>query len=360
MKKNNFLVIDLLRGFAALAVLCYHLELGQMFASTLKIPYFKIIDIVGSSLAVPLFFLISGFCIHLSQINQNIKTESNHLDLRQYFVRRFWRIYPPYIIILFFSMAIFAIVKQPISIIDFLIHLFVLQGVTIQFFNSINLVLWTITIEILFYALYPIWYYIRFKTNLNKAFGIAILVSVLSWIVGSIFKINYQLPGRWFVLNIWAGWVFGAWLAEKSTLENKLLVNKKWWWIAGFITLVLLYFLRQFFKLNNDFYNTYLVSIIDTLNVVMWAWPVAALIYIENNTAVFNQRYLKIPINFFQKIGIASYSLYIIHMPIITLFNNLTTKRSPLILSFMCVGILIISWFTYQLFEKPFLKYRLK
>jgi peptidoglycan/LPS O-acetylase OafA/YrhL len=159
----NFISIDILRGFAASMVFFYHYGLGKVLAEKTDINLFKVIDLIGSTYAVPLFFLISGFCIHLSQLKQNHYKNSEQLNSLTYFKRRFWRIYPIYFIVLLFSCTVMAMQGDKIKTEDFFVHLFVLQGFSVTYFNSINLVLWTITIEICFYILYPLWYYIRTK-----------------------------------------------------------------------------------------------------------------------------------------------------------------------------------------------------
>ncbi len=51
-------------------------------------------------MGVPLFFVISGFCIHASAL------KNNELRVGRFFWRRFWRIYPPYLAALIFAIFI--------------------------------------------------------------------------------------------------------------------------------------------------------------------------------------------------------------------------------------------------------------
>ena len=161
IKKFNFITIDILRGFAASMVFFYHYGVSFMLNKLFKFDLTEIFSMIGALYAVPLFFLISGFCIHLSQLKQNSISGTQKLALVPYLKRRFWRIYPTYLIILLFACAVSAIGGEKVSVTDFLVHVILFQGFSIKYFNSINLVLWTISVEILFYLLYPIWYFFR-------------------------------------------------------------------------------------------------------------------------------------------------------------------------------------------------------
>ena len=61
----------------------------------------------------------------------------------------------------------------------------------------------------------------------------------VSWIVTAFFFFPYTLPGRWFFLNTWAGWLAGAALAEVNEVRPTWLSGTAWWlagvvaWIGG-------------------------------------------------------------------------------------------------------------------------------
>jgi peptidoglycan/LPS O-acetylase OafA/YrhL len=102
--------LDGLRGFAALIVVIYHAmrycELGAWSTLGSKtgvessvrflIRYFLWFGYSG----VELFFLISGFCLFYPHFC------GKRFDVRTYVVRRFVRIYPPYLAALFLSVAV--------------------------------------------------------------------------------------------------------------------------------------------------------------------------------------------------------------------------------------------------------------
>jgi peptidoglycan/LPS O-acetylase OafA/YrhL len=117
--KNNFvnsnlISIDIARGFAALSVFIYHYGLGSVLEKATGSPVFNAVSIPGAVYAVPLFFLVSGFCIHQSQLRQEQK-QGNTLNYKKYIVRRFWRIYPTYLVALLFSCAVRSMENQRVE-----------------------------------------------------------------------------------------------------------------------------------------------------------------------------------------------------------------------------------------------------
>src|ERR1700743_3278168 len=167
--QQNVIAIDILRAIAAFGVFYYHNHLGVTIAKYSGLSFFAITDSFGATYSVPLFFLISGYCIHISNLKY-LKT-SSPLPLKQYYIRRFLRIYPPYLIALLFALAVNYITTENYSfnVVDIIIHLFSLQGFTTTYFNTINVVLWTISIELAFYAIYPLFYFVRLRYSLNYA-----------------------------------------------------------------------------------------------------------------------------------------------------------------------------------------------
>src|SRR4051812_17766604 len=94
--------LDELRGAAILAVFVFHVFCGAYGNSELEWSGWtrNFHAATGVLLMWPLsigkygvavFFVISGFCIHLSHAKSKADT------FGQFFARRFWRIYPPYL-----------------------------------------------------------------------------------------------------------------------------------------------------------------------------------------------------------------------------------------------------------------------
>lgn len=350
----NYTTIDILRGFAATTVFLNHYGFITLFRKLFKTDFIEIIGQIGAYYAVPLFFLISGFCIHLSQLKQNSFSGNSQLKLVPYLKRRFWRIYPAYLIILLFACAVDAINGNKVSVLDFIVHVFVCQGFSIKYFNSINVVLWTISVEILFYLLYPIWYYFRSRFGLNQALLISVMVSLISW---TVIVLNYDssiLPIRYFILNIWGAWCFGAWLCEQVVIKERIFIKEMSWWIVGIGLFILFKVLSLYSWSGLITYN---------ISIALWAWVVVPFLKLEGKLANINNRFFAGIIKVLVVVGISSYSLYMIHEPFMFLRNALlqtiTSEKIRLLLgAFWLFATFVAAWISYQLFEKPFLSYR--
>lgn len=353
---KNIISIDILRGFAASMVFFYHYGVGKVLAEKTNSKLFSLIDLIGSTYSVPLFFLISGFCIHLSQLKYSHFKGSTELDLVYYYKRRFWRIYPIYLIVLLFSCAVSSLLGKKTSIEDFSIHLLFLQGFSTSYFNSINLVLWTITIEVCFYILYPVWYFLKNKLGLDAALILSIITSILSWFTIQIYFNQTAYPYFYFVLNLWGAWCFGAWLAEKIIFEQKDFLKSATWWIIGSVLLIIYLVFNKYttFPLMNY-----------SLVISLWAWFIVPFLKLESWFQKINNSswyfLMLIPV----LIGTSSYSLYMLHMPLIYLRNiileDVFSENLKLILGGVwLILIFILSYISFVLFEKPFLTYRLK
>lgn len=353
---STFIAIDIARGFAALSVFIYHYNIASVLEKATGWSAFKVLSLPGSEYAVPLFFAVSGFCIHWSQLRQEQKQGKNVIDYKKYVLRRFWRIYPTYLIALLFSCTLQAMNGQKVAVWDFLLHLVLLQGFSVAGFNSLNLVLWTVAIEVLFYFLYPFWYLARNYLGLNRSILLALAISCISWIVCAIWLFPYSLPVRWFVLNLWGAWLVGAWLAEQIS-SNKAMFQKFHWWFLGVAAISITLVCKELgvFDGRGEIVHA-------SIFTILWIWPLSALILAEKWLQNVSHNWGGI-IKFLQLCGLSSYSLYLYHMPLIDLRNllwlNIQSGIIRAVIWFIgFLAILVISWFLYELFEKPFMQYR--
>lgn len=351
----NLISIDIARGFAAFSVFTYHYGLGKVCAEKTGLHWLNYLDTIGAQYAVPLFFLISGFCIHLSQLRLAERLGQQSLNLKEYFTRRFWRIYPPYFILLLFSCSMLAIKDNVLSLGDFFSHILVIQGLIAGYFNTINLVLWTITIEILFYLLYPVWYRLYRCIGLDFALLTGLIVSLISCLVCASFFYPYSLPTRYFVLNLWGAWVFGAWLADKMSQGVWTFFSMKWWGLG--VALLFTFVLISQYGVDRLSLFGY------SFKICIWAWPLTCLIRLEPLLGTWLRKKYGLIILVCRSVGISSYSLYLLHMPLMDLRNELwknitsQTERNIFWLGWFIL-IPILAWVSYQLFERLFFQYR--
>jgi peptidoglycan/LPS O-acetylase OafA/YrhL len=328
------------------------LDLGGLLSRYTGISLLAVTNDFGSTYAVPLFFLLSGYCIHLSNIKY-IK-DGKPLPLKNYYKRRFLRIYPAYLVALSLSLLVNLMTGDlpQVNTQDLLTHIFLFQGFSVHYFNSINVVLWTITIEVAFYVIYPIFYYLRLNCSLPKALSFTLIVSTISILFFSL-KNNISYPQKYFVLNLWFAWCCGAYLADRRTL-NKLRLNS--------LAHKLLYTAVVILFIWTKIYNSQLFIIINyQLSILLWSAPLAILLDMEG---WLNRRRSRV-LNILVAIGLSSYSLYLLHEPIIYLKNFLAHSLLPEkfqiaaeVVGIFCIP--IVAWFSYIYVEKPFISKQLK
>ena len=143
---QRILELDVLRGLAALAVVCVH------FTTTYTMEYFPpyptLFDFSAGCYGVHLFFMISGFVIFMT-----LEKTKRPFD---FVVSRFSRLYPSYWVAVILTFTLVKIFQLPlvlgqVSIKEALVNLTMFH----EWFNMHNVdrVYWTLTVELSFYIL---------------------------------------------------------------------------------------------------------------------------------------------------------------------------------------------------------------
>jgi len=161
---QRVLYLDFLRGLAIL----YIIGIRHLDDYAGGIYYSKLDDII-TYIFLGLFVFISGY---LLSIKNSIK---NKADFLNFFVKRFLRIYPLYVLALFLFMICSLTSVKPM-----LLNMFFLN---VLFGNSI-LTLWFVSIICVFYFLYPI---IIYNYSILKTSAIFIVFSVFVFFMNNMF-----------------------------------------------------------------------------------------------------------------------------------------------------------------------------
>jgi peptidoglycan/LPS O-acetylase OafA/YrhL len=135
------------RGIACLMVLAYHCGVN------LRNPPFAIFGFTG----VHLFFVLSGYLLFRPYASAMMQGRAIP-DARSFYLRRFIRIFPPYLISLFaFVLLRWVGGSKPPTASNVGAHVFLVFNYFPQIdFFSINAVYWSLAIEMQFYLLLPI------------------------------------------------------------------------------------------------------------------------------------------------------------------------------------------------------------
>lgn len=303
--------LDVLRAVAILLVFGFHYSIGLAapfaalaaqapkgdFNSNLN-SFFRDVLLFGNS-GVPLFFVISGFCIHLAFLRSR-----RIFQAKDFYWRRFLRIYPAY----FIALAVFSVlglfrILAPLNLKMFLTHLFLIH----DFFDyrllvSINAAFWSLAVEWQFYLLYPLVLWIRNKRDLKTCLFLALLICLLEQVACSLSPTFSHLSQEQCcvmrTLGTWCTWILGACMAESFERRELLFRSRKFWIIISLALIIAgrsYPFSFEFRFLLDSLFFAVLMEI-----YLAWARP---LIWLER---------LLIPI------GIISYSIYLWHLPLIT------------------------------------------
>ncbi len=146
--------LDAWRGLASLWVVCYHasLSLTVLFPGRARLE--PGLWLQGGYLGVPLFFVISGYCIASAAVSAARREQG----AKSFFMARLRRIYPPYLAVLLLS---FLIARLPIhsTPLDVSLQspLFYLASFTVTQVPLhqalIQAVFWTLNFEVAFYVI---------------------------------------------------------------------------------------------------------------------------------------------------------------------------------------------------------------
>lgn len=221
--KDYLPFLDTIRGIAILAVFFFHV-LGIAFGRY-NLPwrgFFR--DFAGDLSFIPflpfsygyygvaVFFAVSGFCIHLSH------ERASNKNWFQFFSRRWFRIYPAYllaVLFFFFSWPWGSLsIENPLRLKQLVTHLLAVHNLFPDTYFGINPSFWSIAIELQLYAIYPLLVFLVRKTGWAKTL-------LICWVIENGIILLPLLSGKplpYFVsaspFAYWFSWSIGAYLAQ--------------------------------------------------------------------------------------------------------------------------------------------------
>jgi len=352
--KGESATIIYLRGLASFGVVMFHVreDLWVGWKSIRLDKSTTLFDRASAWLSIPtpflgsgviLFFLLSGFCISLPYVSPNARK----LDLKEYGIRRFFRIYPPYFFAIILTFVIELILTQ--------IHTWKITSPTIYLANflmvqnyttgalPIDTALWTLPIEMELYIAFPIVLYLLSRWGANALIyftGFVSLTALIIFLSGGVNWLGSNFAMYWLV------WSAGAVLA-KYFAAGTLKIPPNWIIATGFISLLIALAgqIRGIYATNLELFYGYFYL------VLLW--------YGLITEHLWNKYIPKIVVKSLTILGTCSYTLYLIHKPIFRLFGVLWKNyfRSkpvnffiPIIFALLIV---CIAWGIYNLIERP-------
>ncbi len=348
--------VEGLRGIAALYVVLSHFrsmvdpsELAGKASSAPEWLRHVLAPFSQGPLAVAAFIVLSGFCLQVSLFNGK---DGRISDLRRFFIRRAWRILPPYYACLALSIvvALTVTVNQhtmpfdqyvPVTARNVWAHVFLVHNFSADTMYKINGVLWSIAIEAQLYLLFPWLVAALFKIG---RVGILLLTTAIAVAVLGIFPESIKLY-PWFLPLFALGMVTAHFAYRPNARVGVLPGLGLFVFVAGIGTTAWAVWARQAIPITNSAVALAVAGMIYLGSVAPHQWLPRA----------FAWRPLA-------AMGAFSYSLYLIHHPIeqvLYVFRpSFIQGPAAGVAYLLVVGLPIILLASYgfsRVFERPFI-----
>ena len=333
MKKNTvrFYELDLLRFFAAMAVVLFHLLFRGQQGDYIPVTYPNLEGFAQyGGLGVNLFFMISGFVISLSAVNRSPK---------QFVVSRMARLYPAFwagVTITAIAIVLFGGSLFQVSFSQYLVNLTMLaQFVGVE---DIDGVYWTLYVELKFYAIIFLVLFFKQFHRIELILGAWLLILLLGLVVPYHRAVNALIFPEWSPYFISGVCYYLLKVKGFNPLRLGLLV------IAFLLTLNSAV---ENIAIFNEDYNINASSYIAVSAVIIFHAIFGLILF--NKLSWFRSSWAI-------KIGALTYPLYLIHENLGFMFmTDFADSFNKYTLLFIAIALLLLlSWLIHIIVEKKF------
>lgn len=369
-QRPHFENLDALRFFAAFSVFIFHFfsELKELIPISEDNLVFKGITFITSKglLGVNFFFVLSGFLISFLILFE-IKHQKS-FNLKHFLIRRTLRIWPLYFIIILIGFVLFPFLFANYNtehhFLNYILFLANFDEIWYGANDSINFLTspWSVAVEEQFYL---VWGILLFGLSRLKILQLPTLIVVLL-IISLIFRcLNYEdLRIMYYhTFSVMPDILVGALLAyfyfKKSTWINKIKSLERWKIILiysfGFIMILL----------KTKIFSGQLIIAERYFIALFFGFILLDQIHLKHSLFKIGK------IKLFNHLGKISYGLYMYHLVVLYMLHELInlmcdrlgTNNYLITFTFLILGITgtyLISFISYKLIEKPFLKLKRK
>jgi peptidoglycan/LPS O-acetylase OafA/YrhL len=253
-------------------------------------------------IGVAFFYVLSGFCIHYATLHRREK-----FSVRDFYGRRFLRIYPAYIVVVLVCTVLAPwLPYHYFNTGQVVAHVFMVHNFLKATIFGLDGVLWSLGVEMQFYLLYPL------LLGLARRWGGVERCLVMGLVINVVAQLDlgYIKHGGWnpvsvtwsFPLVTWCDWILGVCVAQAYVEGRRLFTAQTPWLIFSAVMLVVALNFRM---------------------LCAQGFLFGAVFF-----AVVLQGYLAVraPLRWFERalipVGVISYSLYLWHEPLMILVDR--------------------------------------
>lgn len=363
--------VDGLRGLAALYVVLHHIHHEFSYRTDLPVRVQEATKFLElGHYAVAVFIVVSGYSLMLSQVRSERGTVAGGFG--GFIKRRAWRILPPYYAALFLSIVLIVLTPDLRQVTgwrsdievpsftagEFFSHIFMVHNVNPEWVYKINSPMWSLATEWQIYLLFPV----LLLPVWRRAGGLALLA--VAFFIGIV--PNMLMGGRFNAAMPWYLGLFalGMMAAEigfsRKPIHSALRTRVPW----GSLVLVFGIALAACVKIC-----PWRLTLTDTL---AGAGAASLLIFCtiwKTSEQASPQPWVAklLEARWAVALGAFSYSLYLIHSPLISLmhiwlrnFDPSPVMRMVALMAFATPLIVGVAFLFHLVFEKPFLPQSLR
>lgn len=342
--KERIFGLDILRTIAIVTVVISH----SSFKHIQSLPFVRLPD------GVDLFFVLSGYLIGRIILEQIQEKPITFKLLSNFVIRRWFRTLPNYFLFLLIHIVLvyFGLIAGTIN--KYLITYFVFFQNFYKHYDFIYWESWSLAVEEWFYILLPIVLFIfvrLFKTTSRTTLFFTICLFIL---VPLFIRINNHSDDLVFDL-----YVRKLVITRLDTIGYGLLAAYISFYAAEFwnrfkhisfaLGCLLLFSITYFDFQSSYFQNTFYFSVLGSSILLLFP-------------KLTEKREEKIPFKPFAFMSKISFSMYLIHLPLIQISAKLFEVHSPskayLLYFLFWIILTVLSFLVYRYFERPILHFR--